>query len=100
MVERVIFPFCGAELGGSHVATFTLAKALKNNFQIESVVICPEDTVIMREARRLGMRAISSGEAPTGRNNAVTDFSRVRRRRRILSAEASPGGTIVHCNDI
>lgn len=100
MVERVIFPFRGAELGGSHVATFTLAKALQREFQVECAVVCPDDTVIMREARKLGMRVISSGEAPTGRNNAVTDFTRARRRRRILEAESTVGGTVVHCNDI
>ena len=100
MIERVIFPFRGAELGGSHVATFTLAKALQGEFNTECVVVCPDDTLIIREARRLGMRAIPSGEAPTGRNNAVTDFTRAARRRRLLQAEATGGGTIVHCNDI
>lgn len=100
MVERVIFPFRGAELGGSHVATFTLAKALQNDFQKECVVLCPADTLIMREARQLGMRVIPSGEAPTGGNNFVTDFTRAKRRQRILQPEATKGGTIVHCNDI
>lgn len=99
MVERVIFPFRGAELGGSHVATFTLAKALQNEFQIECVVICPDGTLIMREARRLGMQAIPSGEAPTGRNSFVTDFTHVKKRRRILRMAAMPGA-VVHCNDI
>jgi glycosyltransferase involved in cell wall biosynthesis len=100
MVERVIFPFRGAELGGSHVASFTLAKALQDDLQIECAVVCPSDTMIMQEARRLGMRVIPSGESPTGRNNAITDFTRAQRRRRILEPEATSGGTIVHCNDI
>ena len=100
MVERVIFPFRGAELGGSHVATFTLARALQSDFQKECVVLCPNDTLIMHEARRLGMRVIPSGEAPTGRNNFVTDLTRAKTRRRILQAEATAGGAVVHCNDI
>ncbi|HEY7798646.1 MAG TPA: glycosyltransferase, partial [Hyphomonadaceae bacterium] len=100
MVQRVIFPFRGAELGGSHVATFTLANALQRDFQIECAIVCPEDTLIMQEARKRGMRAVTSGEAPTGRNNAVTDVTRAQRRRRILQPEATAGGTIVHCNDI
>jgi glycosyltransferase involved in cell wall biosynthesis len=100
MVERVIFPFRGAELGGSHVATFTLAKALQAEFQVECVVICPGDTLIMREARKLGLRVVPSGETPTRWNNAVTDFTRAQRRRRILQPETTSGGTVVHCNDI
>jgi glycosyltransferase involved in cell wall biosynthesis len=100
MVERVIFPFRGAELGGSHVATFTLAKALQGEFQVECVVVCPAETLIMREARKRGMRTIPSGEAPTGRNNVLTDFTRARQRRRVLLPEVTNGGTVVHCNDI
>ncbi|HEX5006846.1 MAG TPA: glycosyltransferase family 4 protein [Hyphomonadaceae bacterium] len=100
MVERVIFPFRGAELGGSHVATFTLAKALRDSFQIECVVVCPQDSLIMNEARRLGIRVIPNGEEPTGRNSALTDFMWAQRRRRILQPEAAAGGAIVHCNDI
>jgi glycosyltransferase involved in cell wall biosynthesis len=100
MVERVIFPFRGADLGGSHVATFTLAKALQGDFQIECVCVCPEDTLIMQEARKLGLRVIPSGEAPTSRNNFMTDFTRAQRRRRILQPEATSGGTVVHCNDV
>jgi glycosyltransferase involved in cell wall biosynthesis len=100
MVERVIFPFRGAELGGSHIATFTLAKALQRDFQVECVVVCPQDTLIMTEARNLGMRIIPSGETPTSGNNVITDFTRSKRRRRILQPEATNGGTVVHCNDI
>ena len=100
MVQQVIFPFRGAELGGSHVATFTLAKALQSEFQVDCSVVCPDDTLIMHEARKLGMRAIASGEAPTGRNNAITDFTLASNRRRILQAAGKGGETVVHCNDI
>jgi glycosyltransferase involved in cell wall biosynthesis len=100
MVDRVIFPFRGAELGGSHVATFTLAKALQSEFKVECAIVCPANTLIMEEARKLGMRVAPSGEEPTGRNNVVTDFTRAQRRRRILQAEATSGGTVVHCNDV
>lgn len=100
MVERVIFPFRGAELGGSHVATFTFAKALQRRFPVECVGVCPADTLIMSEASRHGLRVVSSGEAPTGRNNMFTDVSWAQRRRSLLETEKTSGGTIVHCNDI
>jgi glycosyltransferase involved in cell wall biosynthesis len=100
MVARVIFPFRGAELGGSHVATFTLARALQRGFPVECVILCPSGTLIMDEARRLGFRVLSSGEAPTGRNNAVTDYTRLMRRHRLLARAFASDGAVVHCNDI
>jgi glycosyltransferase involved in cell wall biosynthesis len=100
MTERVIFPFRGAEIGGSHVATFTLARALQRNFPVECVVVCPAETLIMTEAQKLGLRAVASGEAPTGRNNLVTDYSRIAPRRNLLAKERADGGVVVHCNDI
>ena len=98
MVERVLFPFRGSQIGGSHVATFTLARALQQA-AIEGVVICPDGTAIMEEAKKAGLRTVSSGEAPTGRNNLVTDFSRISARRRILEGERADG-CVMHCNDI
>ncbi len=99
MIDRVIFPFRGAELGGSHVAAFTLAQALQRRSQVECVVLCAEDTLIAREASRRGLRVAPSGEAPTGRNNLVEDFVRAGTRRRILEREKT-AGCIVHCNDV
>ncbi len=100
MVERVVFPFRGAELGGSHVATFTLATAIQRQSDTECVVLCPQDTLIMAEAKRLGIRTIASGEAATGRNNAITDFTRISKRRNILERERAGGDCVVHCNDV
>lgn len=100
MVERVVFPFRGAELGGSHVATFTLAQAIQNRSQVECVVLCPQDTLIMDEAKRLGIRTIPSEEAPTGGNSAVTDLTRIRKRQRILEREQASKSCVVHCNDV
>ncbi len=100
MIERVIFPFRGAELGGSHVATFTLAKAIQGQSSVDCVILCAEDTLIMNEARRLGLRTVASGEAPTGRNSLATDITRIGSRRRILEREAAADGCVVHCNDV
>ena len=100
MVERVLFPFRGAELGGSHVATFTLANAIRRRSAVECVVLCPADTLIMTEARRQGFRTVSTGEAPTGRNDAFGDLAHIARRRGRLAPEASAGGSVLHCNDV
>lgn len=100
MVERVVFPFRGAELGGSHVATFTLATTLQRRSLAECVVLCAEGTLIMDEAKRLGLGIAPSGESPTGRNNALTDITRIGRRRRALKAATGKRGAVVHCNDV
>jgi glycosyltransferase involved in cell wall biosynthesis len=100
MIQRVIFPFRGAELGGSHVATFTLARALRDRFGVECVVLCPIGTAIMDEARRHGIRALFSGEAPTGANDLIGDYAGLARRQRLLENERLDGGCVVHCNDI
>src|SRR5262245_30373164 len=100
MVQRVIFPFRGAEIGGSHVATFTLARALQRRFPVECVVLCAEGTVIMDQARKLGLSVSASGEAPTGKNSIITDFSKIAARRAIMDRENAPRGCVVHCNDI
>lgn len=95
-----MFPFRGAELGGSHIATFTLARAIQSQSQVECVVLCPQDTLIMEEAKRQGIRTIASEEAPTGGNNAVTDITRISQRRRLLEREQISGRSVVHCNDV
>jgi glycosyltransferase involved in cell wall biosynthesis len=100
MVERVLFPFRGAELGGSHVATFALAAAIQRRSSVECVVLCPQDTLIMEAAKRQGFRTVAHGEAATGGNNAVTDITRIGRRRSMLKREAGGGPCVVHCNDV
>jgi glycosyltransferase involved in cell wall biosynthesis len=102
-IERVIFPFRGAELGGSHIAAFTLATGLKAR-GVDCVVLAPEGTLILQEAARLGFGAVASGEQPTGRNNLLTDFTRVSERQAALGKLQAPsqgnGRAILHTSDI
>lgn len=100
MIQRVVFPFRGSELGGSHLATFALASALQEKFNFECAVVCSPGTLIMNDAQRLGLRVMSSEEPPTGRNNVMTDIAHIGKRRGVLAREQSAGPCIVHCNDI
>ncbi|HVY89534.1 MAG TPA: glycosyltransferase family 4 protein, partial [Hyphomonadaceae bacterium] len=100
MLQQVIYPFRGAELGGSHVATFTLARAIKDQHGAECVVLCPEGTVIAKEAEKAGLRVAASGETPTGRNNLATDIAWRNRRKAVLERETRGRNSVVHCNDI
>ncbi|HEV7692180.1 MAG TPA: glycosyltransferase family 4 protein [Hyphomonadaceae bacterium] len=100
MVERVIFPFRGAELGGSHIAAFTLAHGLQRTFGTDCLVLAPEGTLILKEAARLGLRTLASGEQPTGKNSFVGDLARMNQRRAVLAPEITATSSIVHTSDI
>lgn len=100
MIDRVVFPFRGAALGGSHVATFTLATAIQRQSATECIILCSQDTTIMREAERLGLRTAPSDESPTDHNSTVTDATRIGKRRKILRRACGSGRSIVHCNDV
>ena len=100
MVERVIFPFRGAELGGSHIAAFTLAQGLQRTFGTDCVVLAPEGTLILKEATRLGLRTLASGEKPTEKNSLVGDLTRMDERRAVLAPQIAAASSIVHTSDI
>src|SRR5262245_22242156 len=100
MVERGIFPFRGAELGGSHIAAFTLANALQRKFRVDCLVLAPEGTLILKEAERLGLRTMASGESPTGKNSLVADVSREQARRAVLAPLIAATPSILHASDI
>src|SRR5262249_11412100 len=100
MLQQVIYPFRGAELGGSHVATFTLARAIKDQCGADCVVLCAEGSVIAQEDEKAGLRVTFSGEQPTGRNNLATDLAWRNRRRALLERETRGRNSVVHCNDI
>ncbi|RYZ15036.1 MAG: glycosyltransferase [Alphaproteobacteria bacterium] len=101
MIDRVVFPFRGAELGGSHIAAFTLGEALQAQGGVVCVIVCPANTLIEREAQRLGFQTVASGEAPTGSNSVVTDMLWASRRRDVLNRASNDArDVVVHCSDI
>ncbi len=100
MLRRVLFPFRGSEIGGTHVATFTLARALSQRYGLSCEVICPGDTLIMREARNAGLRTIVSEETPTARNSVISDYQRLGARGELLKREGVGEDCVLHCNDI
>ena len=94
---RVIFPFLGSEMGGSHVSAFTLAQALKSDFGIGCVVIAAPGTLIAAEAARRGFEVAEIDERTAGRHNPAYDLLRLVPRARFLRRFA---GGILHCNDL
>ncbi len=101
-VDRVIFPFLGEEIGGSHVSCFTLASCLTSSFGIATTIIARRGSLIASEAKRVGLDVVPHDEPATSRNNPVTDLLRLPARRHLLSSltSRSMGRALLHCNDI
>jgi len=97
--SHVIMPFLGSEIGGSHVAGFTLGEALSCNYGIECIVVCPSPSAIADEARGRQFSVIPSGERPTYRHSLSYDLRRLASRIGILASFRSHDA-IIHCNDI
>jgi glycosyltransferase involved in cell wall biosynthesis len=102
---QIVFPFSGAEIGGSHVATFALAQALRRDHQRDCVFLAAAGTTILAEAQRLGFKVIDNGEL------AATTWGIRQRRSPVYALRRLParlgrirqvngGRCIVHCNEI
>jgi glycosyltransferase involved in cell wall biosynthesis len=99
IVDNVIFPFIGAEIGGSHVSSFTLASVLQKDFGVRVAVLCAAGTLIAREAEACGFEVLSSGEAPVFRHNPFFDATRFVPRLRALKANLGRR-SVLHFNDL
>lgn len=94
----VVFPFRTSGIGGSHMATFALARALVERGDIKVVLLLNGENEIAAEARQLGLAVAFTGEEPAMRNMPWVDAARLRWRMHILSAYGSR--CVVHCNDL
>ena len=97
-VDTIVFPFLGAEIGGSHMSTFPLGQVLMEHFGKRCVVISAKNSPIACEAARLGFEVADSGERPVMRNNPLYDLARLSGRLERLRHYGK--NSIVHCNDI
>jgi len=99
-VGPIVLPFLGSEIGGSHISTFTLARSLTSDFGVRCIVLAPGGTRIAKEAGRLGLEVLPTGEGPAmrHRNNPFYDLVRFAPRLRLLKRYGR--NAIVHCNDV
>ena len=97
-VRTVVFPFVNGDMGGSHVSTFTLARALQEEHGLQCCVLCSAETLIARHAIESGLCVIRTGEAPTSRHHPMYDASRLFARLQI--AKTFPMDSVVHFNDL
>lgn len=100
---RIVFPFSGIDIGGSHVATFALAQAMREQFGRECLFIVASGTPIAIEAERLGFKVIDSGELEAANWEIRKRRSPIYAARRLLARwkiMRGIGRCIVHCNEI
>lgn len=97
-VRAVVFPFVSGDMGGSHVSTFTLARALQEEHGLQCCVLCSTETLIARHAIENGLCVIPTGEMPSSRHHPMYDASRLFARLQIV--KAFPMNSVVHFNDL
>jgi len=97
-VKRVIFPFVGGKIGGSHISAFALGQALQKEHGVEIVVAAPADSLIAKVASEAGFTVWPLAEKPVVRHWPLAELWLLLKRLRQLSKQ--PAYTIVHCNDI
>jgi len=98
---KVLYPFAGLGLGGSHVATLALIDGLAPGSDIEPVVVAPGGTAIEDAARARGVGFVDSGETPSDHRPRLSDLAGVPARKRLLSRIIGPGGAgLIHSNDL
>ncbi len=93
--KRVIVPYTGTEIGGSHISSFTLCRALQD-LGIEVFAYANKDTQIAHEAARYDLTVRELSETPAARHNLAYDLLRLPFRAHMLRQEGP--GIIVHCH--
>jgi glycosyltransferase involved in cell wall biosynthesis len=102
--RKVVFPFSGFDIGGSHVATFELAQALRKHWATECVFLVAERSKIADEARRLSIPVLDNGEGAIAtlpwraRRGLVYGVKRLPARWQIVCGLGRK--TILHCNEL
>ncbi|GJD97980.1 glycosyltransferase family 4 protein [Methylobacterium iners] len=97
-LPSVLFPFAGQKPGGSHISTFTLAKALREFYGIHSVVAAPAGTKVEAEALRFGLKVQPCLNVPLTSSPGLRELAFLPRRVAYLRTLGS--NVVVHCNDV
>lgn len=94
----ILFPFTGYGVGGSHISSFLLAKALTEHHGIRTVVIATEGSTVAKEARERGLEVVTEPGPAATRRATLRDIWRFRARRRLLRSFGRRA--IVHACDV
>jgi glycosyltransferase involved in cell wall biosynthesis len=96
--RTVLFPFTGNVVGGSHISTFHLARALTTEFGIRTIVLAPAQSAIVGEAGSRGLEVEALPDAPKTARQYFRDLASLPRRLRLLRRHGA--GTVLHCSDL
>lgn len=96
-LRRILFPYNGSDLGGSHISSMTLGQALiAAGFPV--TIIANDGSMIAEDAARRGLDVVPIREKPLQRHGVAYDLMRYPARAALLRRLGK--GSIVHTHDI
>ncbi|MBL8550187.1 MAG: glycosyltransferase family 4 protein [Hyphomonadaceae bacterium] len=95
----ILLPFLGAGVGGSHIATFELARALHTVVGATCIILCSRYSMIAAEALRYGIQSAFTNERTGMRHSPFYDLGQLPARLAKLAGFRRQR-PIVHCNDV
>ncbi|WP_114946224.1 glycosyltransferase family 4 protein [Microvirga calopogonii] len=97
-IGPVLFPFTGMGVGGSHISTFHLARALGTRYKIRSVIVAAAHSQVAESAAEMGLEVLATADVPAKRRDFLADLLKLPERVRTLRSYGS--GAIIHCSDL
>jgi glycosyltransferase involved in cell wall biosynthesis len=97
-IGPILFAFTGSGVGGSHVSTLLLCRALDRDHGIEAMILAPAGSGIVDEAKAWGLPVVTTPGPPARRRETLRDLFSFAGRRRILKAYGA--NAILHCCDL
>jgi len=98
MIGPILFPFTGMGVGGSHISTFHLARALRAEHGMRCVIVAAGSSQIATCAADMGLEVLRTDDAPSKRRDLLGDVMKLPERVHALRGYGS--GTIIHCSDL
>ncbi|MGO4526453.1 glycosyltransferase family 4 protein [Microvirga sp. 2MCAF35] len=97
-IGPILFPFTGMGVGGSHISTFHLARALGTRHRIRCVIVAAADSQVAKCAAEMGLEVLPTADVPAKRRDVLADVLKLPKR--VLMLRSYGAGAIVHCSDL
>jgi glycosyltransferase involved in cell wall biosynthesis len=98
MIGPILFPFTGANVGGSHISTFHLARSLTLDHGTRCIIMAAADSGIARQASEIGLEVQLTGDPPAKSRRLWSDIAKLSCRMRALRLHGPRA--VVHCSDL
>ncbi len=97
-VGPILFPFTGANVGGSHISTFHLARSLMQDHDIPCIIMAAVGSGVAGQASAMGLRVQSTGDPPAKSLRPWNDLVKLPLRMQALRIYGPRA--VVHCSDL